>query len=390
MAFFLMSGMAAASSVEQTRERIAVLRAGVMVGLFNAATVLLIHFLQLFVVEGELSLAATMRPLWSMSFAFFGGVASAILVLGLVPLFEMVGFVTDYRLMELANLNHPLLRQLMLRAPGSYHHSVVVGTLAEAGCEAIGANALRAKVASYFHDIGKTVKPQYYVENQRDGNNKHVGLDPYTSARIIISHVTDGGRMAREHGLPRPIVENIYMHHGTGLLQYFYAAAQEEAGEGKFVDPSAFRYPGPKPNSREAGVIMLADKIEAATRTIRQPDESNIRAMIGRIVNSVMTDGQLSECPLTFQEIHTIADSFVQVLLGIYHQRIEYPQTADLSQGKPEVPQHAIITLDLAPGLASAVREGVRVIELEDLPVVDDESEVVDYESLEHLPRGEA
>jgi len=313
-----------------------------------------------------------------MGFAFLGGIVSAFLVLGLVPVFESFGFVTDYRLMELANLNHPLLRQLMLRAPGSYHHSVIVGTLAEAACEAIGANALRAKVASYFHDIGKAIKPKYYVENQRDGVNRHNGLDPWTSARIIVSHVTDGGRLARDHGLPKPIVNNIYMHHGTGLLQYFYAAAQELSEEP--LDEADFRYPGPKPDSREAGVIMLADKVEAATRTIERPDEDNIRLMINRIVNSVMADGQFSECPLTFQEIHTIADTFVAVLLGIHHQRIEYPQTADVSRGKPahikEAQEPGVITLDLMTPV------------VQDLPEEPDETDVVDYESLEHLPGG--
>ncbi|HHO51208.1 MAG TPA: HDIG domain-containing protein [Deltaproteobacteria bacterium] len=357
--FFLISSVAAASAVEHTRERIAVLRAGALVGILNAITVLIIHFVQLFVVEGELSLATTMRPFWSMSFAFLGGILSSFLVLGLVPLLESLGFVTDYRLMELANLNHPLLRRLMLRAPGSYHHSVVVGTLAEAGCEAIGANSLLAKVASYFHDIGKSNKPQYFVENQRGEGSRHTGLDPHASASIIISHVTEGGLLAREHKLPQPIIDNIYMHHGTGVLQYFYASARERADDPGRVDIHAFRYPGPKPSTREAGVVMLADKVEAATRTLKCPDEHNIRSMIHRIVNSVIADGQFSECPLNLREIHTLTETFVAVLLGIYHQRIEYPQTADISaqagegaapQPKlPPVSTSAMITLDLAP-----------------------------------------
>lgn len=411
--FFLISGVAAASAVEHTRERIAVVRAGAVVGVVNAVAVLLIHLVQLFVVEGELSLATTMRPFWSMSFAFAGGVASAFLVLGLVPLFEAVGFVTDYRLMELANLNHPLLRQLMLRAPGSYHHSVIVGTLAEAGAQAIGANALLAKVASYFHDIGKAVKPQYFVENQQGGVNRHVGLDPYTSAHIIVSHVIDGGRMAREHGLPQPILDNIYMHHGTGILQYFYATACEQADDPSRVDPEAFRYPGPKPSTREAGVIMLADKVEAATRTLKVPDEDNLRAMINRIVNSVVADGQFSECPLTFREIHTLADTFTTVLVGIYHQRVEYPQTADLSRAGaagaaaapaaskvPPVPEGATITLDLAPKQRTPATARPQTDQRTPaptrarvgpgpLPEEDDPSDVVDYESLDYLPRGE-
>ncbi len=435
MMFFVISGVAAASAVEHTRERIAVVRAGVMIGVVNAITVLVIHFVQLYVVEGELSMATTMRPVWTMSFAFMGGVLSSFLVLGMIPAFEALGFVTDYRLLELANLNHPLLRQLMLRAPGSYHHSVIVGTLAEAGADKIGANALVAKVASYFHDIGKSLKPQYFVENQQ-GVSKHSGLDPHTSAHIIISHVTDGGRMAKEHSLPRPIVDNIAMHHGTGILQYFYAAARAQADDPDAVDEGAFRYPGPKPSTREAGVIMLADKVEAATRTLRMPDEHNIRAMISRIVNSVIADGQFSECPLTLQEIHTIADTFVSVLLGIYHQRIEYPETADLSnapsageveiaaedeakkpakpkhRGGPTPPKHATITLDLAPRpqVAEVPQSSQTTpsppVQRQDVAIDDDqtpepaegatfagardeEEDAVDYEAVDFLPRGD-
>jgi hypothetical protein len=353
VAFFLVSSLTGAASVTQTHERIGVLRAGLVVALVNAVLALTLHFLQLYVIDGEVTAATAMRPVWSMSFALAGGILSSFMVLGLTPLFETFGFVTDYRMMELSNLNHPLMRQLMLRAPGSYHHSVMVGSLAEAAAEAIGANALQAKVASYFHDIGKSLKPQYFVENQGKGGNRHDGLDPYTSAQIIISHVTEGGRMAEDHKLPKPIQDNIWMHHGTGILQYFYAKATKEAEEP--VDESRFRYPGPKPNTREAGIIMLADKVEAATRTIKAPTEANIRQMIHRIVNSVMADGQFSECPLTFKEIHTVADTFVTVLVGIYHQRIEYPQTAAISgasgsgASRPEVPKEALITMDLQP-----------------------------------------
>ncbi|MEQ1567220.1 MAG: HDIG domain-containing metalloprotein [Myxococcota bacterium] len=399
IAFFLISGVAGASAVEQARERIAVIRAGAVVGVIGAIAVLLIHLVQLFVVEGELSLASTMRPFWSMTFAFAGGIASAFLALGLVPVFEWVGFDTDYRMMELANLNHPLLRQLMLRAPGSYHHSVIVGTLAEAGAAAIGANPLLAKVASYFHDIGKSLKPQYFVENQRGGLNKHQALDPFTSAHVIVSHVIDGGRMAREHALPQPIIDNIYMHHGTGILQYFYAEACAQAGDPSAIDEAAFRYPGPKPNTREAGVIMLADKVEAATRTLKNPDEHNIRQMIGRIVSSVITDGQFSECPLTFEEIHKISDTFVAVLVGIYHQRIEYPQTADVSRAAAG---GATPTLELATqtGHPAATRpqsgQGGGAEPAPETPAVlgaeldpDDDTDVVDYESLDYLPRRE-
>ena len=169
---------------------------------------------------------------------------------------------------------------------------------------------------------------------------------------MIINHVIDGGRMAKQYKLPKPIVENIYMHHGTGLLQYFYAKAMDEAEDPEQVDEAAFRYPGPLPDTREAGIIMLADKVEAATRTIQLPTEENIRQMIMAIINSVMADGQFETCPLTFREIYEIADTFVQVLMGIYHHRIEYPQTAGISRAGTETPapsrsNPAIITLEI-------------------------------------------
>jgi putative nucleotidyltransferase with HDIG domain len=378
--FFLISAVAGAGAVEHTRERLAVLRAGLFTGVVNAATVLLIHFLLLFMSDGELTTAAAMRPVWSMCFGFLGGILSSFMVLALMPLFESVGFVTDYRLLELANLNHPLLRQLMLRAPGSYHHSVIVGTLAEAASEAIGANALQARVSAYFHDVGKSAKPRYFVENQRGGLNRHDRLDPYTSARAIIAHVIEGGRMAKEYNLPKPIVDNVYMHHGTGLLQYFHAKAVGQA-EGAEVDEMPFRYPGPRPDTREAGIIMLADKIEAATRTIQVPTEENVRHMINLVINSVMADGQFEDCPLTFQELYAIADTFVQVLMGIYHQRIEYPQTAAASRGntaEPATPRPgSIITLEM-PAVA-------RRTETPDEPT---EEETGDYEAVENLPLG--
>jgi len=395
--FFLLSSVAAAGAVAHTRERIELLRAGAFTGLFSGILVVLLYLLQLF-ASNDNPLQVTIQPMWGAGIAFAGGLAGSVLVLALIPLFEASGYVTDYRLLELASLNHPLLRQLMLRAPGTYHHSVIVGSLAEAACEAIGANALQVRVAAYFHDIGKGQKPQYFVENQRSGN-RHDRLDPYTSARIIISHVHEGGRMAREYNLPKPITDNVYMHHGTGFLPYFYNMAKGDADDPNTVDASAFRYPGPKPDSREAGVLMLADKIEAATRTIQEPNEDKFRAMIARIINSVMADGQFENCPLNFREIHVVADSFVHTLLGIHHHRIEYAGTASISRSMGEVkvpplPAASVITLDILPEPPVTVT-GV----LEDEPKDADSSEPdlttdedieddnTDYESLEYLPK---
>lgn len=393
--YFLISGVAAAGAVEHTRERMAIVRSGLFAALVNAVAVLLIHFLHLYLSDPEASLGASMRPLWSVAFGAGGGLASALLVLGLVPIFETVGFVTEFRLMELANLNHPLLRQLMLRAPGSYHHSVIVGSLAEAACERIGANALQARVAAYFHDVGKSLKPQYFVENQR-GVNRHDRLDPHTSAQILIQHVVEGGRLAREHRLPKPIIDNIYMHHGTGIIQYFYARALEQAGDPSAVREADFRYPGPRPRTREAGVIMLADKVEAATRTIRDPDEAKIRAMTDRILQSVLADAQLEECPLTVAEIAAICDTFVKVLTAIHHHRVEYPSTAGIARGEPlrapPVRPEAVITLDTS--LETPARPAVSAELPSEAPEPDAFSleettdPDTDYESVDHLPRG--
>jgi len=382
--FFIISSVVAAGAVEHTRERMAVVKAGVFTGLLNAATVLLIHFVQLALSDGEVSMATTMRPVWSMMFAFSGGILSAFLVLGLIPVFESLGFVTDYRMMELANLNHPLMRQLMLKAPGTYHHSVVVGSLAEAACDAVGANALESKVCAYFHDIGKMAKPFYFVENQRDHINRHDQLDPYTSAQIIINHVIDGLQMAHDHGLPKPIIDNIAMHHGTGLLPYFHHRALQKAGDAGGVDESLFRYPGPKPNTREAGILMLADKVEAATRTIKEPNERKFTEMIGRIINSVMGDGQFENCPLTFQEIYTIADSFSAVLVGIHHHRIEYPPEGGPMEQEELGKKADVISLDLPDREAIASNSSrTNIVELGDLGERDDNT---DYESLKYLP----
>lgn len=384
VAVFLLTSFVATTAMGGLRERIGVVRVGFLTGLFSAMLTVTIHFVQLFSQTTELSLAAAERPVWSMLFAWGGGILSGFVVVALLPVFETFGYVTNYRLMELASLNHPLMRHLLLRAPGTYHHSVVVGTLAEAACEAIGANGTQAKIAAYFHDIGKADKPQYFVENQRGGKNRHNDLDPTTSARIIIDHVTKGAEMAKEYKLPRPIIDNILMHHGTGLLQYFYAKAQLQAEDPSDVDPSDFRYPGPKPNTREAGVVMLADKVEAATRSIRQPTEENIRAMIHRIINSVMADNQFAYCPVTFEEIHTIAETFVTVLVGIYHQRIEYPDTQSISSGE-RVSERDVPLVDSSDPQIFQFPTGGPGERWEE-EVVDEDT---DYESVQNLPHGD-
>ncbi|HCH63260.1 MAG: hypothetical protein CL927_15870 [Deltaproteobacteria bacterium] len=350
--FFVLSGVTAAGAVAGSRERVAVLKAGFLAGLFNAAAALLLSLVQVYLqdpvgINGE----AAALPLSAVLFAFIGGVLSGVLVLGLVPVFELFGFVTDYRLLELANLNHPLLRQLMLRAPGTYHHSVTVAQLSEAAAEAIGANALQTRVACYFHDIGKAVQPKYFIENQRGGPNPHDKLPPRTSARVIINHVVDGEGIALQYKLPQPVIDGIVMHHGTGLIQYFYAMALKEAKPGEVVREADFRYPGRLPDTREAGIMMLADKVEAATRTLKDKSPESLRGLIQKLVNATLMDGQLEKCPLTIKDLYTIIDAFVETLLGIYHHRIDYPGIPSRSEPTasppPERPSGPVITLEI-------------------------------------------
>jgi putative nucleotidyltransferase with HDIG domain len=344
--YFMVSGLTAAGGIAHTKERVNVLRAGFLTGLVNAACVVLIGLLQVHLVDTPEGGAS--GPLWDMCFAFLGGNLSAVLVLGLVPMFELFGFITDYKLLELANLNHPLLKNLMLTAPGTYHHSVIVGSLAETAAESIGCNALQTRVSCYFHDVGKAVKPSYFIENLRDAPNPHDRLAPHQSARIIINHVLDGAAIAKQYKLPAPIIDGIMMHHGTGIIQYFYARALEQAGPGVEVDPADYRYPGKLPDTREAGIIFLADRVEAACRTLQDPTQETIRAMIQKLVNSAVMDGQLELCPLTIRELYTIVDAFTNTLLGIYHHRIEYPGLPVQPPSSDQVPAQGIITLDVA------------------------------------------
>ena len=287
----------------------------------------------------------------ALAFAAAGGLASGVLVLGLMPIFESAGFVTDYRLMELANLNHPLMRQLMLRAPGSYHHSVIVGSLAEAAAEAVGANSLLVRVGAFFHDIGKTLKPQYFIENQRDVENIHDRLSPSMSALVIVSHVKEGIELGRKYKLPEPLIDMIPQHHGTSLVSFFYNKAVQQADpeKGETINDSDYRYPGPKPQTKEAAIMMLADGVEAATRSLKTHSQGAISARVQRILNKCVADGQLDECPLTLRDLHIASETFVQVLMGIHHHRIEYPAPPGAKQTRGRGLPASSITLEIPP-----------------------------------------
>lgn len=257
--------------------------------------------------------------------ALLSGPINTGLLVFLLPLFERLFMVTTVmRLQELGNVNLPLIRELILKAPGTYNHSVAVGTLSEGAAEAIGLNPVFARVACFYHDIGKTIHPDYYVENQQ-GENIHDRISPEESARLVVRHVTMGIRMARAAKLPSSMIDIIPQHHGTKLLTYFHEKAKANAARPDEVDEARFRYPGPKPQTKMAAIIMLADAVEAAARTLNDHSQEKLLELIQKIVASTTEDGQLSECDITLAEIDRIAFSFLETLSGVYHARITYP-----------------------------------------------------------------
>ena len=252
------------------------------------------------------------------------------IVTGTVPLIEsLFKYTTNIKLLELANMNNSLLRDLMIQAPGTYHHSIIVGNLVEAAAEAIGANPLLARVGAYYHDIGKVRKPLYFIENLGRQENRHDKLNPSMSALILMAHTKDGVDLAREWKLGEPLEDIIRQHHGTTLMKFFYEKAKNRKEGGDIlIDERDYRYPGPKPQSREAALIMLADAVEAASRTLTDPTSARIKGMVQKIINNIFIDGQLDNCELTLKDFHLIAKSFNLILTGMFHQRIDYPEPA--------------------------------------------------------------
>ena len=245
------------------------------------------------------------------------------------------GYTTDIKLLELSNLNHPLLRELILRAPGSYQHSMMVGSLREAAAENIGCNSLLARVGAYYHDVGKAKNPGYFAENQKYGENPHDKLKPNMSALIIKAHVKDGIELARAHRLPKEIIDFIEQHHGTSLIRYFYHKAKEmEDPDIPEVDEKDYRYPGPKPQSRETAICLLADGIEAASRAMPDKTPARLKGLVHNMINKAFTDGQLDECDLTLKDLNAIAQAFIRILNAIYHYRPEYPDQKKRASGK--------------------------------------------------------
>ncbi|MEW5795866.1 MAG: HDIG domain-containing metalloprotein [Candidatus Zixiibacteriota bacterium] len=286
-------------------------------------SVVLSYVLLILVVE-KLKLTPNDEILIEMLYGLVTSALSILIVTGVLPVFEsLFGITTDTTLLELSDLNHPLLKRLSTEAPGTYHHSISVGNLCEAAAEAIGANALLARVGAYYHDIGKIEVPEYFVENQFSVRSKHEGLTPSMSAIVLSSHVKKGRLLGEEADIPDDVLNFIEEHHGTIVMEYFYNKAKEH--EGDSVDINKFRYPGPRPQTRETGIAMLADAVEAASRTLDDPKPARIDALIQRIINARFQSGELEECPLTLRDLAGIKKAFAQVLIAAFHHRVKYP-----------------------------------------------------------------
>jgi hypothetical protein len=318
-AYLVIGSLAGIYSIRQYKDRAAILKAGLTIGIVN---ILCLASLEIF-RQTRLSFSDTLDKL---VLAILSGILAAALASLLLPALEaLFKIVTDIRLLELSNLNAPILRRLSVEAPGTYHHSLMVATLAEVAAESMGANSLLARVAAYYHDVGKLLKPEYFVENQSYGSNKHEEISPNASRGIIASHVQDGLALAKEIGLPQRISDMIPQHHGTRVMTYFYQKAKDGSNGVGSIDEADFRYSGPKPQSREAAIMMMADSVEAASRTLSEPTPALVMGMIDRLVDDIVADNQLNECDITLRDVQNVKQSFLKILTGIFHHRIDYP-----------------------------------------------------------------
>jgi putative nucleotidyltransferase with HDIG domain len=328
--FAFLGSVATSYHIVNSRQRSAFLKVGIFLGIVNIAAIFCMNLL-----TGNL-----FNDLFSrFIMGFAGGIITGILVAGITPIFESAfGFITDIKLLELANLNQPLFQRMIIEAPGTYHHSIIVASLVEAAAETIGANSLLAKVSAYYHDIGKLTKPQYFIENQPNFDNRHDKLSPKMSSLIIISHVKDGCELASQVKLGRQIINIIRQHHGNNIVSYFYDKAKKNKDESiRSLSESDFRYPGPKPQTKEAGLVMIGDVIEASSRTLSHPTPARIRSLVRERIERIYMDGQLDECELTLRNLNTIAETFTKILTGIFHHRVDYPEsTSKETNGKKD------------------------------------------------------
>ncbi|MEI2665502.1 HD family phosphohydrolase [Rossellomorea sp. LJF3] len=315
--YTLFSGVSGILFLVNRNQRSNILRAGIYVALVN---ILILGFLIL--LSG--TSYSNSEYVYYIVFALVSGIMSSILTIGFLPFFEAgFGILSSMRLVELSSPTQPLLKKLLTDAPGTYHHSVMVANLAEAACEAIGADGLLARVGCYYHDVGKSKRPHFFIENQLNMGNPHDRVSPETSRDVIISHASDGAQMLRKHKLPKEIVDIAEQHHGTTLLKFFYYKAKEQ---GKDVKEEEYRYPGPKPQTREAAVISIADSVEAAVRSKNSPTQAEIQKLVHSIVQDRLQDGQFNECDISLKQLETVKRSLCETLNGIFHPRIEYPE----------------------------------------------------------------
>jgi putative nucleotidyltransferase with HDIG domain len=318
--FPFIASIVAAQQVVLCKERSTLIRAGLITGVVNVLLLLCFAIINRSLFNFE--------ALFDLSFGFLGGLLTGIIATGIVPIIEITfDYTTNNKLLELADLNQPLLKELSIKAPGTYQHSIMVGNLVDSAAEAVGANSLLARVSAYYHDIGKVKKATYFVENQIRGENKHEKLSPSMSSLILLAHVKDGVELAKEKRLGGAIREIIRQHHGTSLISFFYQKAKNQKNPSlQPISEKDFRYPGPRPQTKEAALVMLADAVEAASKTLGEPTPARIQGMVQKIINGIFIDGQLDECELTLKNLHGIANCFNRIMTsGVFHQRVEYP-----------------------------------------------------------------
>ncbi len=314
----LIGGTVGALMAYRTQQRGNILLSGFVVGAVNFFVVLGIGFIN----SNEIN-----EIILHAGYGAIGGGFAAVLTIGTLPFWEWAfGILTHLKLMEMSNPNQPLLKKLLLEAPGTYHHSIIVGNLSEAATDAVGGNALLSRVGAFYHDIGKTARPYFFKENQFGVDNPHDHIKPIKSSSIITGHVSDGVKVAKEHKLHKEIIEFIKSHHGNTLVAYFYHKEKEQMNNSSEIKEEDFRYRGPKPDTKETAIVMLADSVEAAIRSIQEPNQEKIESLIEKIIQGKLKDGQLDESHLTLKEIQRIKKVFISTLLGIYHERIEYPE----------------------------------------------------------------
>jgi len=318
---FLLGSLTGGWVVFGARRRSQIIKAGFYAGLVQFATPALLNPSKEFLLYERFFFAYTVPLIGN-------GIICAGIVAVTLPIFEyLFKVLTNISLLELADFNNPILKEMIVKAPGTYHHSLMVGNLAEAAANSIGANSLLARVGAYYHDIGKTEKAGYFSENQSDAESKHDNLKTTMSKMIIINHVKEGLELAKKYRLSPVLSEFITQHHGTSLAHYFYwrALVKLESGD-KEVEEEVFRYPGPKPQRRETAIVLLADSVEAATRTLEDPTPNRIEELVRKIINNKFIDGQLDECELTLKDLERISATFVKALTAIYHSRVKYPE----------------------------------------------------------------